>query len=311
MELPKPQFLSRRPSMRLVLIAGAISSLISLVLMFGLPSFDRAGKTLVVSEGPFRAGPVYTVSREGVTRLIVSVDGVGMQVIGMTELNDGSTVYALGDAGEAPISNLYRFYPDSRVEKLTGTPTAKFNLAVDPANLRVAYEEVPVSQPEDLLIPQKATVQELNVVTKDVRTRAQGIEPHYLKNGSLLVKTEQGTEVFQSSSDNATTVLPSNTHTQTTVDASGSRIAAYNTVTKSVDLFTLNDSGTLSYVQSLPVEQTPQNLLFVGDGVVNVTTTASSDGVVYQVSTIGKSGKVTSIEAKGGSLPAHILYVKK
>jgi hypothetical protein len=245
----------------------------------------------VVSAGPFRASSIYQVGDKGeLVPVQVTVNGKAENAIDIRRLADGSTLYILIDSTTEFISNLYRVSSTGDIEKITDTPTVKFNLSVNTFGDRAVYQEGKVTKVEELATRVAWDIVETNLGTKRTTKLTSGEMPHYTASGAVyFIRDGSVFSVAPGGSTTGTAQLRTNNSRVYAVNSGGTKVAFYNPITASIDVFEITRNATPSYMASVKVATAPTVLGFLDEEVVSVTAGSTKDGSHIFVSNYVKS----------------------
>lgn len=311
---PSEDFLQTSQALKRTAFVVIVLSGIVTILTFGFPNLFRGGideePSLVLAGGTNRISPLYKVTKATTTPVTVVFEGEEKQALDMVRLSDGSTVYALIESGEPLSADIYHATNEGALTRLTNTRTVKSNLAADPAGAHVVYEEATIQNVEALNAPLVPSITQLTLASREVITVTDGAQPRYIKTGALLIGQEDGVAVVAPQAESeASTILSIETYSLYAVNDDGTIVAAYNRKTKMVDMFTVTETGTLSYDYSARAESQPMNLAFSDGKAVSAVDSLTQNGMAYQVTFYGHRTSTWNLLGVNGPPLQRILYV--
>ena len=302
---------------RIALITGAISALLSAYLMWSVyHPFGKTGvnevKSMVIAAGPYRSNLLFKVTSATTTPILVTIDGKPRSVLDMVILKDGSVLYSVFDTFTPLTSNVYKMGKDGVLTPLTNSSGFKDNFSVDPSETHLVYEETKSNKREDIGNGASPTIVQLSLNNGTVQEITTGTNPHFLQSGAIVVAQKEGTFVYPPSvGSKGNLILPSNTYSLYAVREDGSQVASYNYKTKSIDLFKVTATGTLSYDYSTKVENQPMNLIYSEGSPVATEVSESPKGTVYILTSYGRTISTTRFISTPAPMLERLIYVTK
>jgi len=274
---------------RAAFVAIVVSGLITIV-AYGFPRLGwntlqmpaEGSSGLAVAAGPLPGSVLYSVDRDTDTLapITVTVNGKALPALDAQEGPDGSWYFILNPMGPTPVTNLYVRAKDGTVKQLTTSQTAKYNLSYDAQSGKFMYQvAIDPSDPSFLVSPDwDLTV--YDPTTGNEQVVGEGVNPVLLPGGNSFLYAQVGELLLGSVGGAATSSvisIPSGTYA---VDAAHGKLAIYNDVTHTIDLYTLTNGASPSYDSSLDAEK-PDVLAYVNGVLMTASTGKQSDAGKY------------------------------
>lgn len=246
-----------------VLITGAISSLVSLYLMYGpvagAPKVSLDG--VMVTFGPYAEGRLFELGEGG---QFMPAAAPGGSVFG--QAMSASTTYQLVSEGDLLVTNVYAVSPDGARTQLTDTDTFKADLSYDAQAGILLYRSYPVTTYEDVQVKRDRDIVALDLATGETRTIGQGSVASLIPGGSQALALVSGELTFLPLSGTSTpvSVKTLSAITPLAIDAETGMVLAYNATTGMVDRYQASaPSQTLIYLDSIATDRLPTGLGFI------------------------------------------------
>ena len=276
------------------LLAGALSSLIVFIMLYG--GHKPALSAFAVSVGPVPASMLYTIDAKSgtLTTLLVSVgEGQELPALDVQPGPDGSWYYMLAEPSPTPLSNLYVRHADGSIEKLTDSATAKYNLSYNEAQGgKLAYQSTVFTDDEDFITNQVWDLVVYDLATGEETVVGAGMKPHLTKDGAgIMFHSGKELAFLALGTDVPVTVMEFPSGVPYAISPDAENLAVYNPTTRKIDTYALTYSASPSYVSSIEAGFMPLTLGYVHERLVAAYASVQDGEYFYTFSDLTRSGQ--------------------
>lgn len=272
--------------LRVVLVCGAIASLISAAMYYmeyGTLFPGHSANTTAYSIGRIDGSVLYTYDVRKKQLHILELpneSGANLPVIDVVKNPDNSSYYVLLEKEDIPVSNLFYKATDGSVVKLTSSESFKSHISVDQSSGQVAYQSAHIDSIQAIAKPTQWDLVLLTLQHKTEKIVATGEAPVLLPGGANLLFSSKGElrRLGLQTGVVSPVLLQVPKKQLYSISPSTGDIVVFNEISKTLDFYSFSKTGSPDYVKSQPVSEIPTLVEYVGKDVYTVVSTLDKQG---------------------------------
>lgn len=306
-----PPRLTHTSNAKGIIIGGFALAVFAALLVFGLPYLQHKAspiaKPFLFAAGIFPGSALY-VADPGTstsTPLTVTVEGKTLHALDAQRASDGTWYFILNEGG---ISNLYKKATDGTITHLTSSATAKYNLSLDQASGRLAYQALvpPTDGSPSFLLRQDWNVTIFDPKDSKEMVAATGTDPFFVPGGNQLLLRKGNSLVLQAvgqKSSATVLTLPSAVYA---IEPNAKMVTVYNPVTKNLDQYALTHGFSPNYVSSTILKDAPSALGYVNGQLIATFATRTKSQSTFVFMPVGASAGSIFVPAITNGAPQRL-----
>jgi hypothetical protein len=195
---------------------------------------------------------LYVVDAKNKTLIPLTIEyqNMTLPVAGIATDASGDTYYLAQESASSSVSNLYKKSAGGQFSKLTNSNTIKSNLSFGGVNNLLVYQAQDPSVTISLGRDVSRIVSYSLADSKETTIFASGENPLVLQNNVLVFQQGNSLRAGFLSNASSSALLTVRGDSVFAIDAVKNMLVSYNTVTKKLDYFAIQQSGFLGYLDS-------------------------------------------------------------